>query len=75
MLLAQALAGVTAGDQDCQPVLPFLGIQADIFGLLLTGIVAAADSSVVLLCLRRKNKMNKLYSGCNTSSKETDIDT
>lgn len=75
MLLAQALAGVTAGDQDGQPVLPFLGIQADIFGLFLTGIVAAADSGAVLLCLRSKNKRNKLYSDCNISSKETSIDT
>lgn len=54
MFLAQALAGMTARDQDSQPVLPFFGVQADIFGLSLTGIAAAC--SAVLLCLRRKIK-------------------
>lgn len=57
MLLAQALAGVTPRDQDGQLVLPLLGIQADIFGLLLRGTATAADSTAVLLCLRsKKNK-------------------
>lgn len=58
VLLAQALAGVTPRDQDSQFVLPLLGIQADIFGLLLRGIATAADSTAVLLCLRSK-KINK----------------
>lgn len=64
MLLAQALAGVTPRDEDGQLVLPLLGIQADIFGLLLRGITTAADSTAVLLCLRSK-KINKLYSHCS----------
>lgn len=58
MLLAQALAGVTPRDQDGQLVLPLLGVQADIFGLLLRGIATAADSTAVLLCLQSK-KINK----------------
>ena len=70
VLLAQTLAGVTPRDQDSQLVLPLLGIQADIFGLLLRGTATAADSTAVLLCLRSKQQTNKLYSQCNTSSKK-----
>lgn len=73
VLLSQALAGVTPRDQDSQFVLPLLGIQADIFGLLLRGIATAANSTAVLLCLRSKKKTkktNKPYSQCNTGSKE-----
>lgn len=62
VFLAQALAGMTAWDQDSQPVLPFFCVQADIFGLFLIGIAAAC--SAALLRLRRKIK--KHY---NTSSK------
>lgn len=59
VLLSQALAGVTPRDQDSQFVLPLLGIQADIFGLLLRGIATAANSTAVLLCLRSKKKKPK----------------
>lgn len=59
VLLAQALAGVTSRDEDSQLVLPLLGVQADILGLLLRGTACAADSTAALLCLR-----NKTYTNC-----------
>lgn len=69
VLLAQALAGMTSRDEDSQLVLPLLGVQADILGLLLRGAARAADSTAALLCLKSK-KRHQLYWEGTTGSQE-----